>query len=91
MEKFALLNLLKAIDGLQNADIKSDGEKKDNKDMPSADGRINERAASPVPSFEKRDIAGGEKPISPQVYQNNILYGALMRHEEMSNRLRRKR
>ncbi len=79
MEKFALLNLLKAIDGLQGA--KSAGARE-----PSSSPAAN------APSPNERSSADG-KYINDgsNSGDGNLLYSTLMRHEEISNRLRRKK
>lgn len=69
MEKFALLNLLKAIDGLQNG----------NSEEPNA--QTEEIKVTPAP----------QPPQAPQADMPNFIYETLMRHEAMSNRLKRKR
>ena len=75
MEKFALLNLLKAIDGLNG--LKSD----DSDPSPAADVHREEKA-------EAADTAP-KKTASPEL--PNFMYETLVRHEAMSNRLRNKR
>lgn len=69
MEKFALLNLLKALDGLKSA------QKTLN---PSA-----ETAAKAPPAEQAVREPAGDMP--------NLMYETLMRHEQMSNRLRNKK
>lgn len=66
MEKFGLLNLLKAIDGLNAAAKDTNGAPQPDKTPP----------ASPAP--QKIEIP-------------NIMYAQILKHEQMSNRLKNKR
>ncbi len=71
MEKFALLNLLKAIDGLKSAQKEQRAEPK----APSA----------PPPE------ASHAAPQTNAATMPNIMYEALVRHEQISNRLKNKK
>ena len=66
MEKFALLNLLKALDGLKN--------------LPEGDAAGKQTTAPPT-----RNDKTAEKNTP------NIMFETLMRHEQVSNRLKNKR
>ena len=76
MEKFALLNLLKAIDGLKNAQKSQ-----------------NAAAEPPVPpppaAAPNAENSDGSVPITGNM--PNLMYETLMRHEQMSNRIRNKK
>ena len=72
MEKFALLNLLKAIDGLKNA-------------------QPQQNTATPPPPTRSTNSKISEQTEPPHHEMPNIMYETLMRHEQMSNRLRNKR
>ncbi|MBO5327713.1 MAG: hypothetical protein J6B04_00905 [Clostridia bacterium] len=78
MENFALLNLIKAISGL-NLENKNDfsGEKR-------AEEQPNKRE-----NVEERDFSKAEKQAKPS--ENfNYMCKVLERHEKMSNRIKRK-
>lgn len=72
MEKFALLNLLKVIDGLKNAQTRQNtaAETTPPTAEPPVKHSVSETADNPIP---------------------NLMYETLMRHEQISNRLKNKK
>lgn len=73
MEKFALLNLLKVIDGLKKAQNGQNAQEET-------------ASAPPPPPAEKpavKETAAGDMP--------NLMYETLMRHEQISNRIKNKK
>lgn len=72
MEKFALLNLLKAIDGLK----RTPNEQNNAAETPPARTQSAEKP-------EQIEPQGAEIP--------NIMYETLMRHEQLSNRIRNRK
>lgn len=72
MEKFALLNLLKAIDGLKSAQ------------------QTETAAASATPRADPN--AAAKQTDSVQAFKTpNFMYEAILRHEQVSNKLKNKR
>ncbi len=81
MEKFALLNLLKALETLAPPDKqKKTGENEQNKD----DIKESAPPAQPVQSAQPKRT----EPAEPEL---NVMASVLTRHEQISNRIKNKK
>jgi len=77
LEKFALLDFLKAFESLSaKGNGKPDGEKK------AENGQNTQSEPKNAPQ---------QPPVQPDIYENNVMANVLARHEEISNRLRNKK
>ena len=97
MEKFALLNLLKAIDGLKNAQPSQNGSSPPpsftaSEPAPAAPNAPPVSPSPPVPSPpvpSPHYETDGYNPNGQKL--PNIMYETLVRHEQISYRIKNKR
>lgn len=83
MEKFALLDFLKAFESLAPKQT-------------AANATPNSSAASfgdkPEPAFQSAPAqTSAGAPAAPDVYETNVMANVLSRHEEIANRIKNKR
>ncbi len=75
MEKFALLDFLKAFESLSaKGNGKPDGEKK------AENGQNTQTEPKNAP----------QQPVQPDIFETNVMANVLARHEEISNRVKNK-
>ena len=86
MEKFALLDFLKAFESLAPKQTAA------NANPNSANSSAASFGEKPEPAFQSAPAqTSAGAPAAPDVYETNVMANVLSRHEEIANRIKNKR